>query len=388
MFPNRGETRRPIQEWHRASELPAQTEHLAEVNAGGQNIYFGANPRRTKGGGTEHVALARCLFVDIDGVKFDEALRRIDQASLPWPTAIVGSGHGIHEYWRLDEALIDSEEWTARQKGLIRLVGTDPVVHDPPRVMRLPAFRNHRQPAADAVLIEADPRRTYPLHEFPNGIHIRKQGCTSQRSQQPLVNTPTSATSVRHTPEVRAAIALTLPDGPDQRRRKLFTLARLLKALPGFEGVDPLHLYPIVKEWHRRAEPKINHKQFEISFADFCDGWDRVRYPGQSGPIGQVFERARSQPLPPEAMQFPCQTPRLLVALCCKLQREAGDEPFWLDERTVAGLLGVNQTTANHWFRVLRKRRILERIAKGSPGRASHYRYIGTEGEVKLVNHE
>ena len=181
MFPNKGEKRRPLQEWHRASVLPAQTNRLAEINAGGQNIYFGANPRCTEGGRTEHVARARCLYVDFDnGVTVPASRLWIDDACLPVPTAIVFSGHGVQPWWRLDEALTDLPEWTARQKGLIQLLGSDPVVHDPPRVMRLPGFRNHKQPAADAVLIEADPRRTYPLEEFPNGIPIRKERSTSQ----------------------------------------------------------------------------------------------------------------------------------------------------------------------------------------------------------------
>ena len=193
---------------------------------------------------------------------------------------------------------------------------------------------------------------------------------------------PTSPTSLMDVPGVRAAILLTQPTGPDQRRRKVFKLARTLKGI--FGKRDPIELLSLVEIWHRQAEPKINHKDLEITVADFCDGWNRVRYPGNTGPLADLLERALSKPLPCVAMEYPTDCPRKLIALCRELQIEAGDQAFWIDERTAAQLLDVHQTTINFWFRMICDRGIVLRLEKGRPGRASRYRYRGElrEGSV------
>ena len=95
------------QRWVRASELAELASELAKENRAGRNIYFGANPRKSRGGRAEDVALARCLFADFDGVDLDEVRRCIDDAVLPAPTVLVKSGHGVHAYWRLDEPMTD-----------------------------------------------------------------------------------------------------------------------------------------------------------------------------------------------------------------------------------------------------------------------------------------
>jgi hypothetical protein len=139
---------------------------LQDANAVGQNIYIGANPRKRQGGKARDVALARCLFVDLDKMTVGEALRRIADAGLPTPTCTVNSGHGLHAYWRLSRPLIDLQRWVAAQKYLIRLLASDPVIHDPPRIMRLPAFTNHKTPAALCQVIDTDSQRRYELEEI------------------------------------------------------------------------------------------------------------------------------------------------------------------------------------------------------------------------------
>ncbi len=156
------------QRWVHASELAELSNELAEENGAGRNIYFGANPRQHKGGRAEDVALARCLFADFDGVDLDEVRRRIDEAILPAPTVLVRSGHGVHAYWRLDEPMTDLAVWTTRQRALIENAGSDPAIHDPPRIMRLPGLMNlKRDPHVPCELVEADPQRVYAIDEFP-----------------------------------------------------------------------------------------------------------------------------------------------------------------------------------------------------------------------------
>jgi putative DNA primase/helicase len=154
--------------WLRAEQVPKVPVAPAWR---GTNIHFGPNPRRRKGGTAADVALARCLFVDIERVTAQEAAASVAGAGLPDPTAIVSSGGGVHVYWRLAEPLTDLDIWTARQKALIAALGSDPVVHDSPRVMRLPGTLNHKynppRPCA-VVACYADVR--HPLDAFPDAL--------------------------------------------------------------------------------------------------------------------------------------------------------------------------------------------------------------------------
>lgn len=147
--------------FHKVDQLHELDAELGSANAGGENVYIGANPRRRKGGKCADVACARCLFVDIDQAAPKAALRQIADAGLPMPTCAVASGHGLHAYWRLAEPMTDLRTWTTAQKHLIRLLASDKSIHDPPRIMRLPGFVNHKHPAADCTVIDADPKRRY-----------------------------------------------------------------------------------------------------------------------------------------------------------------------------------------------------------------------------------
>lgn len=151
--------------WLRAEQVP--TFHVTPAWRA-MNVHFGPNPRRRRGGTGADVTLARCLFVDIERVSADEVIARVTSAGLPEPTAVVSSGGGMHIYWRLVEPMTDLAVWTARQKALIAALGSDPVVHDPPRVMRLPGTLNHKYDpprACEVVACHADVR--HPLDSFP-----------------------------------------------------------------------------------------------------------------------------------------------------------------------------------------------------------------------------
>jgi len=149
-----------------AGQLHELDNELSSANAAGQNVFIGANPRRRRGGTTADVGVARCLFVDLDGVAPEAAMQKIADAGLPAPTCAVVSGHGVHAYWRLAEPMTDLRAWTSAQKHLIRLLDADKAIHDPPRIMRLPRFTNRKPPAADCTVIDADPQRRYELGQL------------------------------------------------------------------------------------------------------------------------------------------------------------------------------------------------------------------------------
>ncbi len=132
------------------------------------NVYASANPRLTTGGRkADDVLLARSVFVDMDKTTVQEAVAKVHSAGLPPPTVTVDSGHGAHFFWRLLEPVTDLGEWSALQKRLIRLLESDPTIHDPPRIMRLPGFLNvNGNRPVPCSIHDADPGRRYALTDI------------------------------------------------------------------------------------------------------------------------------------------------------------------------------------------------------------------------------
>jgi hypothetical protein len=136
------------------------------------NVYFGASPRRARGGTTgADVALARCVFADFDGgTTIEAALERVTAAGIPDPSFAIESGGGCHLWWRLDQAVEDLKEWQATEKATVKAVGADSTVTGKPQVMRLAGSRNVKPGRNDFLVTMRDPSlRTHPLSAFPSG---------------------------------------------------------------------------------------------------------------------------------------------------------------------------------------------------------------------------
>ncbi len=199
--------------WSPLAEIPDIVEWLHRVNADEQlrvHAYFGANPRKEKGASqAEGVKLARCLFADFDGgTDYEDAMSRIKGAGLPWPTAILESGGGIHAWWRLDQPMTDAEAWHVRMKAIAAALGSDQSICDWPRIMRLPGFVNWKHEQRPySVLKDCDATRVYPLARF------------SGQAAQTIVVTPKSMSDLtrRFLEE-----GFTLAAG---RRQTMFTVA-------------------------------------------------------------------------------------------------------------------------------------------------------------------
>lgn len=195
---------RPDKQWSKACNLHKQADQLTRVNATGQNIYFGANPRRAHGlSGDENVPLARCFFVDFDtaddgskGCSVDHALDRIRRAGLPDPTLVLNSGNGCHIYWRLSEPVTDIEEWSSNQKKLIAVLGSDKSIHNGERIMRSPGFLNVKDAKnpKPCTIYFADPSRVYDVSIFANTKH--KTPSTLDKNGVPCFVSPVTKTRI------------------------------------------------------------------------------------------------------------------------------------------------------------------------------------------------
>jgi KaiC/GvpD/RAD55 family RecA-like ATPase len=246
--------------WSTLAEIPDIVEWLHGLNTEQQRVhaYFGANPRKQKGQSqAEGVALARCLFADFDGgVILEDAYARIKAAGLPWPTAILESGGGVHAWWRLDEPMTDPDAWHDRMKAIASALGSDQSICDWPRIMRLPGFVNwkHEQRPL-AVLKDSDGTRVYPLSRF-----------AKQATQSVVVSPKSMSDLTRRFLEE----GFTLPAG---RRQTMFTVACDMAA----RGWGVQETVSTIMERMRRVG--LRSEDLEDCPRQIANAWKRPRLP-------------------------------------------------------------------------------------------------------------
>lgn len=129
----------PVAKYRTASQLVAKY-------AMSRDVYVGAVARTEYGyGKKEHCGNSWALWADCDTAASVEALSSFE----PYPTVIVESGSkdggisNIHAWWALKDPL-PREQLEDSLSRLASALGSDPVVADLSRVMRLPATFNNK----------------------------------------------------------------------------------------------------------------------------------------------------------------------------------------------------------------------------------------------------
>ena len=79
---------------------------------------------------------------------------------------------------------------------------------------------------------------------------------------------------------------------------------------------------------------------------------------------------------PEFARKYDALETHLLVKLCCELQREAGDGPFYLSGPTAGHMIGTGRWTAWRRLKVLKAVGVLEMVEKGTTQRATRWRHL------------
>ncbi|AFY86707.1 VapE domain-containing protein [Chroococcidiopsis thermalis] len=136
---------------------------LSENNAKGYGIFVTIN--RTKGmrRRKEDVTAIRALFIDLD--------KEIPQQWHLEPSIIVKtSGNKGHAYWLLDKPSTELEKFKTYQKRLIHYYKSDIVIHDLPRVMRLPGYWHLKGEPTMVSLSKCDSGVRYTLDEIVDGL--------------------------------------------------------------------------------------------------------------------------------------------------------------------------------------------------------------------------
>jgi len=175
---------------------------------------------------------------------------------------------------------------------------------------------------------------------------------------------------------IERAIADTQPAAHGQRNARVFDLCRALKAIPVVADRPWQELIPIVREWFRRASPRVRTRDVEATVADFAHGWPRVEVPKEVNWMEKIVTRAKEAPEPACVAGLGMPRLSLLGRICVELQRAVGDRPFHLSCRKAGELLGIPHHQANRFLGLLVDIGLIEIAEPGNQGRATRYRLI------------
>lgn len=182
-------------------------------------------------------------------------------------------------------------------------------------------------------------------------------------------------------PKVNEVINRTIPTGPKQRFDRLWEFARRLKGISGLD-TSPTALLGYVREWHRRALPFIETKQFEATERDFFNSWKNARTPLTDGGLASQLRPALAGPDPDWLQRelLPWQAKKLL-RVCAILQKWTGDKPFFLSAKVAASVIGTDQMDTRRLFKKLVKTGYLRMVVKGSreTGKPTTWRFKGPQ---------
>lgn len=117
--------------------LEQHAHSLSRLNEQGAGVFVTINKTDLRGRKTENVIKVRKFFLDSDGAPI-KPIKLAAQAGKIMPCCFVESSPGnAHVYFNADCEL---DEFGSIQSALANKFGTDPSVHDCPRVMRIPGF--------------------------------------------------------------------------------------------------------------------------------------------------------------------------------------------------------------------------------------------------------
>jgi hypothetical protein len=232
------------------------------------NIYCSANPRNGIGGRkSTDVALARSLFADLEECTLEEATVRRDKANLPMPSVTILSGHGVHYYWRLREPMNDLRRWKTIQKQIIIALRSDPYVHDPARMMRLPGFMNVNKQPAPCVLVQSDVSVRYSAQEIAERlpeVHVenaRKHEVVGYTVAEAKLGEPATLTRTNRLERAIAYLDKCRRPKRGERNSRVFDLcANLTQKF----GLDALELVDLFERFNQTSDDPLDDGELEV----------------------------------------------------------------------------------------------------------------------------
>ncbi|NLX22441.1 MAG: AAA family ATPase [Phycisphaerae bacterium] len=273
-------------DWIRAGDLADLVERLVQENTQGANLFAGVLPRTAEGGGTDKdCGPGRVVWADFDGCDPREAWRRAVATGMPEPSMAISSGHGAHLFWRLTEP-VDPERLSKLVGNVAAMIGSDPTVRNPSRILRLPGFVNWKEPKADAVLLFADPTVRYPIGVIEKVINKWKLG-KALAMVQPLTIEQDAPDAVKR---AQAYVDRIAGQAEGERNTKGFEVAAVL--VNDFR-LSPETAWPMLREWNLRNRPPLAEKELRAVLAS-----------GSKYAKGQPGAKLQAEPTLPEVPEI------------------------------------------------------------------------------------
>lgn len=189
-----------------AENAPALTR-LSGLGAG---VFFTVNETDGKGRKAENITRVRAVFLDFDNA--DTNALELIELLRPLPHIAVESSPGkAHAYWLVSDCSL--EQFSPMQSALASeysAFGSDPKIHDLPRVMRLPGFIHRKGTPFQTRIVRITDAPPYTLAEIKAGLF---QGGAAKAKPQAPTATPTPAKKAKAKPtrQADAAPAVELP---------------------------------------------------------------------------------------------------------------------------------------------------------------------------------
>lgn len=327
---------------------------LVSLNERGAGVFVTVNPTNGQGRTKADITRIRALFVDLDGAPLEPLLQATTR---PHITVETSPGR-FHAYWRVNDC--DLVQCEPALKQLISRYKADPACSDMSRVLRLPGFFHRKAKPYLVSVIDNQPGE-YQIADF--GLTFTSYLQKSTEESEVISGSSVSSVGDGF-----------IPESAGQRNRCLFNLARYLK------GTNPdaskAQLRVIVGDWHQKALPIIGTAEFSASWGDFQRAWEGVQQPYGSV-LNRILGEMMTENLPASmaGLGYGDKT-ILLCRICRQLQRNAGDEPFFISARSAGELIGLHFTDASKVLYGLVADDVLTLVKRGAGNQASRYRYV------------
>lgn len=253
--------------WRQAHDLVSLVPHLEGMNREGWDIYAGPNARKAENlSGDENVASFRVVFVDFDHLDADGAscteiaMSTIADTNLPVPTMLIFSGHGCHGVWTLTES-IDRDRWVNIQKRLIATLGTDPVIKNPERIMRLPGFQNVKAEPVDCFIVQADAGAVYAADEIEQAL----PELATVKEPRPAI--PAQRANGSKEAKARAVLYAARWEGCSEGHRNSAAYRHACQLLRDF-GLSSAHAWEILTDWNQSNTPQLSEEELRDAFTN------------------------------------------------------------------------------------------------------------------------
>lgn len=176
-----------------------------------------------------------------------------------------------------------------------------------------------------------------------------------------------------------AAIDRSVPNGPGQRNKQIFLLARRLLRATGGTVLSDQERKAIFDRWWEKAEPVVSTPDKALSLMEFLTACDAAHTPLDDA-VEDAYERAIENPKPEWAVEYG-EKVALLAGICRELERGKRDGEWYLSVRDAGKLIGCNKNEASNYFRLFARLRYLEPVEKFARGtlKATRYRYVADD---------